>query len=258
MLINFYKYHGAGNDFILMDNRNKDIELSDKEIQYLCHRNFGIGSDGLIFLENSKIADFKMRFYNPDGSEGMMCGNGGRCIVRFANDLEIINDRTSFEAPDGLHQAEIVNENIQLSMSEVSEINKKGENLFLNTGAPHCIVFVNDVSNAAVVAEGAKIRYSNDYAPLGTNVNFVEILNEGIKIRTYERGVENETLACGTGIVASALASHKKVFQNKNSIRVEAKGGDLEVRFDFQEGVYKNILLIGPAKFVFKGKVDFK
>lgn len=257
MLINFYKYHGAGNDFVLIDNRNKAIKLSAKQIQFLCHRNFGIGSDGLMLLENSKIADFKMRFYNPDGSEGMMCGNGGRCIVRFAKDLGIISDKTSFEAPDGIHRAEIANENIQLSMGDVSEINKKDKNLFLNTGAPHCIVFVEDVENAEVVADGAKIRYSDDYAPLGTNVNFVEIIDEGIKIRTYERGVENETLACGTGIVASALASHHNVFQNKNSIRVKAKGGDLEVQFDYQDGVYKNVLLIGPAKFVFKGKVEF-
>lgn len=257
MQIHFSKYHGAGNDFILIDNRNKSIELDTKQIAFLCHRNFGIGSDGLMLLENHAEHDFYMRYFNPDGSEGMMCGNGGRCIIRFAQDLGIISNKTTFLAPDGVHEAEILGENISLKMNDVNKTEIIENNYFINTGAPHYIKFEDDLSQSNVYSEGKEIRYSPIFiARGGTNVNFVSLNSEGIAVRTYERGVENETLACGTGIVASAIAAFLTNKTTAKEINVKALGGKLKVRFEHKNNSFTNIYLIGPAEKVFSGTIE--
>ncbi len=253
MLINFYKYHGAGNDFILIDNRKENLNLSQELVQTMCKRHTGIGSDGLMLLENSDKFDFKMQFFNPDGSKGMMCGNGGRCIVRFTSDLGIIKNKTQFEAPDGLHWAEIKGETVYLGMNNIENLELKGDDFIIDSGAPHYIKFTDDIDKLDVKFEGQKIRYSAEYAEAGINVNFVQLENNHIKIRTYERGVEDETLACGTGIVAAAIASSQKYFDNKSEILVKALGGNLNVRFKIEKNRFINVELSGPAKFVYKG-----
>lgn len=258
MLINFYKYQGAGNDFIIIDNRNKKVKLSGSKIKLLCDRNFGIGADGLMLLENHLQYDFLMKYYNSDGNEGSMCGNGGRCIVAFAQTLNIIKEETAFIAVDGLHHAKVLaNNNISLEMMDVNKIERMKEDYFLNTGSPHYVKFVNNLDQIAVVAEGRKIRYNNRFKAKGTNVNFVEIINDNtLKIRTYERGVENETLACGTGITAAAIVYNSISSSKKNKINVQAKGGKLKVSFSVNNNNYNNIWLTGPAKLSFQGSIN--
>ena len=211
MEIHFYKYQGAGNDFILVDNRNRFFPKSDIGlIHKLCDRRFGIGADGLILLESSEKYDFSMIYYNADGKEGSMCGNGGRCIVAFAKKLSIIGDETTFEATDGLHYAKIENELINLQMADIENIEIHDTHIFLNTGSPHHVNFCNAVAPLNVAEIGAKIRYGAPYFEEGTNVNFVEqVSGNSFKVRTYERGVEGETLACGTGVTAVAIAANK-------------------------------------------------
>ena len=256
MKINFVKYHGAGNDFILIDNRESIIELSKKQIAFLCQRHFGIGADGLMLLEKHGKHDFNMRYFNPDGSDGMMCGNGGRCIVRYAYDLGIISDKTSFFAPDGMHLAEISANNIRLKMNDVNGFKEIDNNLFINTGAPHYVLLCEELSTMEVVKIGREIRNNETFKEKGTNVNFVEQNNKGISVRTYERGVEDETLACGTGIVASAITAYHKNKKLGNSIDVNALGGKLKVEFKENNGKYSNIWLTGPADFVFSGDIE--
>ncbi len=260
MQISFQKYHGTGNDFILIDNRKKEIELSAEQIMFLCHRNFGVGADGLMLLELEPGVDFKMVYFNSDGNESTMCGNGGRCITAYAKKLGLIDDKARFIAIDGLHEATISDNVVSLKMADVKQIDK-GENYFyLNTGSPHYVKFVFDVKHFNVFEEGKKIRNSDAFVAEGTNVNFIEKIEEDIFVRTYERGVEDETLSCGTGVTASALvAAIKGVATGKNNCRVRTLGGNLNVKFDkVLENTFYNIWLEGPAEFVFEGTFELK
>jgi len=256
MNLTFYKYQGTGNDFVMIDNRAKTFpkENTDK-IALLCDRRFGIGADGLILLEEDKNTDFKMVYFNADGNESTMCGNGGRCIVAFANQLGIIKNKTTFIAVDGVHNAFINNKKVSLQMIDVTEITQKNDAVFTDTGSPHHVQLVKEVAHYPVVNEGRKIR--NDlYGTAGSNVNFVEKIDaQTFKVRTYERGVENETLACGTGVTAVALAMHKTQQTNKNTVKLLVEGGELEVTFTEKENGYQDIFLTGDATFVFKGEI---
>lgn len=253
----FYKYHGAGNDFILIDNRKNDFLIDNQKIENLCNRRLGIGADGLILLNSSNDSsiDFKMQYFNADGFEGTMCGNGGRCIVAFANRLGIIDKHSIFQGVDGLHKADILylqgnKTEIRLQMNDVHEIRLYDDGYFLNTGSPHVIRFVKDIHKMNVFEEGRIIRQKSE-----ANVNFVQIQDNNIFVRTFERGVEDETLSCGTGVVASALAVAKT--QNLPSpIQIQTKGGDFVVSFDFVNNLFANIWLWGKTCLVFKGILD--
>lgn len=251
----FYKYHGTGNDFVLIDNRSEFFPKQDKElVAHLCHRRFGIGADGLILLENHSTQDFKMVYYNSDGNQSSMCGNGGRCIVHFAQFLGIIDTQTSFEAIDGAHTASIQEDgSISLKMTDVSEIRTENDFAFLDTGSPHHVTWVKDLKNLDVYTIGKEIR-NNQYGAVGANVNFVKQTSaDSFSVRTYERGVEDETLSCGTGVTAVALAMFESQKTKSNKISIETPGGKLQVRFKKTGGTYTDIYLEGPAKQVFKG-----
>ncbi len=260
MQITTHKYHGAGNDFILIDNRESKYSLDTKSIAKMCERRYGIGADGLMILDNSDDYDFTMQYFNSNGEEGSMCGNGGRCIVAFAYDLGIIKDKTTFIAVDGVHYAEINNTednsfDISLNMNDVSKIENNNNTYYLDTGSPHHIEFVDDISQTEVYNRGKEIRYSQQYEPInGTNVNFIEIKQGILKIRTYERGVEDETHACGTGATAAALAYAHYIKRYCKEITLEALGGTLRVKFDFDDGIFHNIILSGPVKRIFTAK----
>lgn len=257
MEIQFYKYQGAGNDFIMVDNRSLVFPKNNIElIHKLCDRRFGIGADGLILLEPSEKQDFTMVYFNADGKEGSMCGNGGRCTVAFAKKLHIIKNETTFEATDGFHFAKIENDLVNLQMADVENIEIYDTHTFLNTGSPHHVSFCNAISTLNVAEMGSKIRYGAPYFEEGTNVNFVEqISDNSFKVRTYERGVEDETLACGTGVTAVAIAANKTNKTAEDKIYIEVLGGKLEVSFKKEGNSYKNIFLKGPAQFVFEGKI---
>ncbi len=259
MEINFDKYEGTGNDFVMIDNRNDFFPKNDvKLIAHLCDRRFGIGADGLILLENDAESDFKMVYYNSDGNQSTMCGNGGRCLVAFAKKLQIIDNSTSFMAVDGIHHATISDDNIvSLQMKNVDFVNSQSNYTFLDTGSPHHIEMVASISNLDVKFQGAAIRYSDLYGSAGANVNFVEqISDDTFSIRTYERGVEDETLSCGTGATAAAIAMNFIGKTNLNSIKINVQGGKLEVSFDKKDTHYSNVFLKGPATFVFQGKIN--
>lgn len=258
MTIIFYKYQGTGNDFIMIDNRSKTFPKNNTAlISKLCNRHFGIGADGLILLENDTTTDFKMVYYNSDGNESTMCGNGGRCIVAFAHKLNLFESKTTFMAIDGLHHATISNNEVSLQMIDVSDINIFDKYTFTNTGSPHHVELVNDVSNYDVFLNGRKIR-NELYGKEGSNVNFVQQINNNtFKVRTYERGVEDETLACGTGVTAVAIAMHATKKTESNSIVLPVEGGELTVSFNEKDGNYTNVYLKGPATFVFTGKISF-
>ena len=257
MKLHFHKYQGTGNDFIIIDNRDLFFPKSDSNlISNLCDRRFGIGADGLILLEPSEDQDFKMVYFNADGFEGSMCGNGGRCIVAYAHRLGIIKNETMFDAIDGLHYAIINDKIVSLKMIDVTEIEVANTHTFLNTGSPHHINFYDNISDIDVKKLGSKIRYGAPYFEEGTNVNFVEQVSENtFKIRTYERGVENETLACGTGVTAVAIAANKIKKTINQMIKIEATGGQLEVSFQKEGDTYTNIFLKGPAQFIFEGNI---
>ncbi|MCF6351357.1 MAG: diaminopimelate epimerase [Flavobacteriaceae bacterium] len=255
MKLLFYKYQGTGNDFVILDNRNNLFDKKNKElIAKICHRKFGVGADGLLLLENSNKYDFKMIYYNADGNQSSMCGNGGRCIVAFSNHLKIINNNCVFEAIDGLHYASIKNNFVKLQMINVSNITIFKNYVFLDTGSPHYVTFTTNISKIDVYNKGKEIRNSKAYFKEGVNVNFVEQRNENtFKVRTYERGVEDETLSCGTGVTAVAIAAHKISKSKSKNIILETIGGKLEVSFEIKNGNYKNVFLKGLATLVFKG-----
>jgi len=255
--ISFAKYHGAGNDFSLIDNRNAIINLSEKEIAFLCNRRLGIGADGLMLLEKEKGFDFKMRYYNADGKEATMCGNGGRCIVAFANKIGIKKEKYQFIAVDGEHLAHLKKDIVNLKMTTVNEINTFDTDYFLDTGSPHLVRMVKDIKKTNVYEEGKHLRYDSRFGKDGCNVNFIQIKENKIDIRTYERGVEAETLACGTGAVASAIAANQ-LFPKIKEFELKALGGTLKVRFEKNNDKYTNIWLQGPATFVFDGELSFK
>ena len=257
MKYTFYKYQGTGNDFIIFDNRQHELDfLTKNQIKSLCDRRFGIGADGLMLLENHPDFDFKMVYYNADGGESSMCGNGGRCLVNFAKSLHIIDTETNFLAVDGAHYAKISENLVSLKMIDVTEINSLTNALSLNSGSPHYIQFVNEIKNFPVFAEGKKIRNAASFIKDGINVNFVEKLSAGLFVRTYERGVENETFSCGTGVTASALiAGIEKLGEQK--INIETLGGKLAVSFNNRgDNIFDNIYLMGPGTFVFSGSLD--
>ncbi|WP_256012688.1 diaminopimelate epimerase [Desertivirga xinjiangensis] len=260
MKIHFFKYQGAGNDFILLDNRDLSIDHHQpKLIASLCDRRFGIGGDGMMFLQQKDGFDFEMVYYNSDGQPSSMCGNGGRCIVAFARDLKIISDETNFLAVDGPHYAKISDNWVSLQMIDVNSVSEDGDACVLNTGSPHYVIEAKDLKNKNVFTEGRAIRYNNTYAKDGININFVETFDDHLFVRTYERGVEDETFACGTGVTAVALAMAKKRNQTGTiNIPVKVLGGNLNIRFDYDGERFSNIFLEGPAKFVFEGEVEVK
>ncbi|WP_231458913.1 MULTISPECIES: diaminopimelate epimerase [unclassified Pedobacter] len=260
MKINFYKYQGAGNDFILIDHTMAPLEnVDNKQIEELCNRRFGIGADGLMFVTKHENYDFEMHYFNADGKLGSMCGNGGRCIVAFAKQLGIIDSETNFLAVDGPHYARI-SENgewVELQMIDVDTMSKDAEAYVLNTGSPHYVAFKKDLENFDVFNEGKNIRYNEIYAEKGINVNFVEDKGDHLFVRTYERGVEDETYACGTGVtaVAMAVAKHKNLTGHlKTDIKV--LGGDIKIEFDYDGTTFTNVFLCGPAKLVFEGTTE--
>jgi diaminopimelate epimerase len=259
MKLVFYKYHGTGNDFIIIDNRNKTIQLTKEQVEKLCHRRFGIGADGLMLMNNAAGYDFGMTYYNADGNPGSMCGNGGRCMVQFAYDTGLHKSEYLFKAVDGDHKATIENNSwIDLKMKDVGDVETfLYSDFILNTGSPHYVKPAADVKNIDVFKEGREIRYSKRFAQEGINVNFVELKqDEEIFVRTYERGVEDETLSCGTGVTASALVFAHNA-NGFNRVNVQTPGGELAVEFDKTgETSFKNIWLCGPAAFVFKGEAE--
>ena len=254
MNISFYKYQGTGNDFVIIDNRTHVFPSSNTElIAQICDRKFGVGADGLLLLEENSKVDFTMVYYNADGNLGSMCGNGGRCMVHFANFLRIIDDKTTFEAVDGLHEATINEGIVSLKMNNVEAIKVTSDYTFLDTGSPHHVELVSDLETYNVVKEGAFLR-NNTYGKEGSNINFVEAISENkFAVRTYERGVEAETLSCGTGVTAVAIALSETNKTNSNKVTLRTQGGDLKVSFDKTEKGYENVYLIGPATQVFKG-----
>lgn len=270
--MHFYKYQGTGNDFVLIDDRAQTFPAHDQAlVARLCHRRFGIGADGLILLQTHPDYDFRMVYFNADGAEGSMCGNGGRCIVRFAHDLGLFERQTRFLAVDGEHAAELRNDQrgaaqrgaaqVHLRMSNVSGSLDEATGLqpnqtYLNTGSPHVVQFVDDVDEYDVVGEGRSIRYSAAFAPGGTNVNFTQLVDgASLYVRTYERGVEDETYSCGTGATAAALAAHRQ-FALPSPVTLRVVGGALQVSFTPQpNGSFTDIYLIGTAQRVFEGEV---
>lgn len=253
--IEFYKYQGTGNDFVMIDNRDLQFPKEKELIERLCDRRFGIGGDGLILLEDDENSDFRMVYYNSDGNESTMCGNGGRCIVAFAHFLDIFENTATFEAVDGLHEAEIHNGIVKLKMIDVAGINKDGDHSVLNTGSPHFVQYVEDLEHFKVYDQGNKIRNSATYRNEGINVNFVEETGDHeIFVRTYERGVEDETFSCGTGATAAALVYLKD--RDENMVNVKVLGGNLKVYAEQHGGSFTEVWLEGPAKQVFRGKID--
>lgn len=263
----FWKYQGAGNDFVMIDQRKEPwLSRTDtKLIEKLCNRRFGIGADGLIILQGKAHYDFEMIYFNADGRESSMCGNGGRCIAAFAQHLGIVQGRCQFLAIDGPHEALITPKNdletwVELKMSDVQQVDRQADTFVLNTGSPHFVRFLTQLDQLDVAKEGRAIRYSDAWKKDGINVNFAEKLSSGTgwALRTYERGVEDETLACGTGVTAVALAA--SMLENKGlgqfDIPLQAKGGQLSVRFKAHgNGHFSNIWLCGPAVQVFEGNI---
>jgi diaminopimelate epimerase len=259
MQVEFYKYQGTGNDFVMIDNRYNFFPKDNIQlIARLCDRRFGIGGDGLILLENDTETDFKMVYYNSDGNQSSMCGNGGRCLVAFAKKLNVIQDNTTFIATDGVHHASVADNGIvSLQMIDVADIKITPDYVFMNTGSPHHIQLVDDLEHYNVKENGASIRYGELYGKQGSNINFVKKIDETtFSLRTYERGVEDETLACGTGATAVAIAMNVLGETKANSIDLNVEGGKLVVSFDKKDGHFTNVFLKGPAEFVFKGTIE--
>ncbi|AWH83601.1 diaminopimelate epimerase [Flavobacterium album] len=260
MKLTFYKYQGTGNDFVMVDNRENIFPKNDtKLIGHLCDRRFGIGGDGLILLENDNGTDFRMVYYNSDGNESTMCGNGGRCIVAFANELGLIDTETEFMAIDGRHHATIdVEGTISLHMKDVHTVSVYENYVFLDTGSPHHVELVDGLDELDVKKIGASIRYSGLYGDKGSNVNFVAPFGtDKFSVRTYERGVEDETLSCGTGVTAVAIAMKVLGKTHSDSVKLETPGGELQVSFVQDGKQFTDIYLTGPARFVFKGDIEW-
>lgn len=273
MTIPFFKYHGTGNDFILVDNRSSSLpRYAPSQYAAWCHRRFGVGADGLILIQQHAIYDFEMLYYNADGYEGSMCGNGGRCVVAFAQRLGMIKNQTTFMAADGVHHALIEAQQISLQMKNVDHIEQFGNDFVLDTGSPHYVSIVNDISAINIVEQGKKIRYSSDFCEKGINVNFIaphHQLANILTLATYERGVEDETWSCGTGTVASAIAWAYKQQQlsdkQQYAIDLHTKGGLLGVSFRVrnipipqQQWQFYDVWLHGPAVEVFEGQISLQ
>jgi diaminopimelate epimerase len=257
MQISFYKYQGTGNDFIMIDNRQQQVALSQEQVALVCNRRFGVGADGLILLEPEPGVDFRMVYYNSDGNRSSMCGNGGRCITAFARDLGIVTDKAKFLAIDGIHESTVEGDSVALKMQDVKQVESGDGYFYLDTGSPHYVKVVNDVNALDVYNEGKKIRYSDRFRDSGTNVNFMAKADDEIFVRTYERGVEDETYSCGTGVTAAALvAALSGLSTAKNNCVIHTRGGTLEVSFEkVLEQNFYNIWLKGEAKKVFTGNI---
>lgn len=255
--IKFFKYQGCGNDFIIIDNRIPPLHsLTPQQVSKLCDRKFGIGADGLMLLQEHPDYDFEMVYYNADGRIGSMCGNGGRCIVAFAKMLGLIDTKTTFIASDGLHEASIIDSWVSLKMKDVSTIEEVGSDFRLDTGSPHYVKQVSSLADLDVAREGAAIRNNATHRAEGINVNFVSPEDGGYFVRTFERGVEDETLACGTGATAVALAMvGRSGHRGVSNVPIRVLGGKLNVRFQYDGEVFKDIYLEGPATFVFEGAI---
>jgi diaminopimelate epimerase len=258
MRLKFHKYHGTGNDFIMIDDRSGAVPPDFTGlIPGLCHRHFGIGADGVILLRAHPDADFEMVYYNPDGSQSL-CGNGSRCAVAFAKQLGIFTgDSCQFMAYDGLHFAHIEGEQVHFKLSDNQNLERLEQDFFVDTGSPHYVKIVEDLEQHPVVVEGRQLRNTPRFLPGGTNVNFITLdkSKNAFHIRTYERGVEDETLSCGTGITAAALVAAQ--FGMQSPIAVHARGGDLQVAFQTTDGhFFTELFLIGPARMVFAGEID--
>jgi len=256
MEVNFYKYQGTGNDFVMIDNRDGSFDGSHLDlVRRLCDRKFGIGADGLIAIQPHPDYDFEMVYFNADGSQSM-CGNGARCAVAFSAFLGITEGKTNFLAIDGPHDAVLSGSQVELLMGDVKGIEQRSGDFFVNTGSPHHVRFIEEADGYPVFEEGRSVRYDAGYAPAGTNVNFVQPLaDDEVFVRTYERGVENETLSCGTGVTAAAIVHGAK--RNQNSVKINTLGGELSVRFHSNpDGSFREIWLIGPAVQVFAGKIN--
>ncbi len=251
----FFKYQGTGNDFVMIDNRGLRFDDTQANIARICHRRFGVGADGLILIENTDGYDFRMRYFNADGAEGSMCGNGGRCAVQFASDLGIFEGGTRFLAVDGAHSSKIEHGNVFLHMIDVAGIKEEKDGYFVNTGSPHLVIFHNDINALDVKALGSEVRYSDYWQSRGgVNVNFVQVIDSGtLKVRTYERGVEDETYSCGTGVTAAAIVSHL-IRSAATDLRIQTLGGELKVSLNPGEKI-TGIILSGPAKQVFRGEL---
>lgn len=255
MLFPFVKYQGTGNDFVVIDNRNNQFPIANHDvIARICHRNFGVGADGFICIESDDSANFYMRYFNADGHEGSLCGNGSRCAIHYARSLGLTDEKVSFRAADGLHHARFVDDEVALELHPISEWEQLEDALFLNTGSPHHVVFEADVNAIDVANLGRQIAHAAPYFSEGTNVNFVQQINENeLLVRTYERGVEAETLSCGTGVTASALAAHISHRTASTQIQIQTKGGKLKVSFSPAAHGYESVVLQGSAEQVFKG-----
>jgi diaminopimelate epimerase len=251
--IPFFKYEATGNDFVIVDNRKKEYSFSVDQIKKICDRKFGVGADGLMLIEPHPYLDFNLIYYNSDGTSSL-CGNGSRAAVALAASLQILKSKTQFNAYDGAHEATLLaDRTVRLKMNNVESVKPMPTGTFINTGSPHFIQVVNDVERFPIIEAGKRIRYSESFRPDGTNVNFIQLLpNNSIFVRTYERGVENETLSCGTGVTASALAAHFEGY--RSPVKIKTLGGELSVEFTAQsDGSFTNIYLIGPARQVFEG-----
>lgn len=258
----FQKFQANGNDFILINEFVESSNLNSGNIKKLCDRHYGIGADGIMLLKPSDEYDFEMLFFNSDGNKAEMCGNGGRCIAAMAFIEKIAREKMCFNAPDGVHNAVIEKEiiplikyYIALKMVDVNKIEKFNGYYFLNTGVPHYVEFVHDIDKLNVFERGRSIRFDKQFGPKGTNANFVEIRDDEIFVRTYERGVENETLSCGTGVTAAAIASFIEF--GKKDLIIKTNGGDFRVDFDQKEHGFSNIWLKGPAEKIFTGETIF-
>lgn len=263
MELEFWKYQANGNDFVILDESESVIDLTVEQVRKLCDRNFGIGADGLMKLGSSNASDFKMVYYNADGRPASMCGNGGRCIALFARLMEIVGRTMRFEAYDGMHEAIIGEElskgkkyEVSLQMADVTGVEQSGKFYFLDTGSPHYVEFVEDLAEMDVAKEGRKTRYSERFSPDGTNVNFVELKNNRLFVRTYERGVEAETLSCGTGVTATAIAAFLETGQK--DFQIQTSGGTFAVSFEENKGVFSSLWLHGPAEMVFNGMISIE
>ncbi|MEY4931258.1 MAG: hypothetical protein RI909_1982 [Bacteroidota bacterium] len=261
--IHFHKYQATGNDFVVIDNRTKGYSFSKEQVEKICDRRFGVGADGLMLIEKHPTLDFNLVYYNSDGSQSL-CGNGSRAAVMMAATLGLLKTNTTFNAYDGAHEAELLHSGIvRLKMNDMNVVKKSGEEYFINTGSPHHLRFVQDVNTYPVVEEGRKIRYSETYAPTGTNANFIQLLDHNtISVRTYERGVEDETFSCGTGVTAAALAASFHGYTSP--VQIKVKGGELSVEFKASSSgpsvslpvTFHDVFLIGPAKMVFEGDLE--
>jgi diaminopimelate epimerase len=259
MTLSFSKYHGAGNDFIIIDNRNGEFSQDTQWIHFLCDRRLGIGADGLMLISEHQSLDFSMKYFNADGKEGSMCGNGGRCISAYYYHNFAPKKILAFHAIDGEHHSEILNTannitQVRLQLSDVDQVKEIDGGYLLNTGSPHFVKFVDHADSIDIKITGKKLRYSHSFAPGGVNVNFVEFQKDKLYVRTYERGVEDETLSCGTGVTASAIAA--SLIKGLTDFDITTRGGNLKVSFQKNGNSFHNVWLTGPATFVYTGQIE--